>query len=151
MLAFTVTSFAQKAANDNVRKERRERKESRMESQKVAFITQKLEMTPEEAQQFWPIYNEFQGKIKELRRQNKLNLQKEDISESEANGFLNKLLSHEQKEVDIRKLYFKKLKSAVSSKKVAKLYILEKKFREEILAKIKNKMGKKRRKSKMRN
>lgn len=151
VLAFTVTSFAQKTNNGDMRKERRDRIESRIESQKVAYITQKLELTPEEAQQFWPIYNEFQAKMKELRYQSRLDLQIEDISENEANSFLDKLMNQEQNEVDLRKQYFNKLKSVVSVKKVAQLYVLEKKFREEILATIRNKMGKKKRKTKNRN
>src|SRR5690606_1178834 len=34
----------------------------KIKSLKVAFITEKLELTPKEAQSFWPIYNEHQSK-----------------------------------------------------------------------------------------
>ena len=45
-IAITLNTFGQ-------RKERHER----IQALKVAFITEKLELTPEEAQQFWPVFN----------------------------------------------------------------------------------------------
>ena len=36
------------------------RMNERIKAQKVAFITEKLSLTAEEAQQFWPIYNAFE-------------------------------------------------------------------------------------------
>jgi hypothetical protein len=126
--------------------EQRERIQNRIESQKIAFITQKLNLTTAEAQNFWPIYNEFQVQMKDFRNQYKFELENRDLSEADANIFLNELLDREQEELDLKKGYFQKLKSAVSAQKVAKLYIIEKKFREEILANIKSRMGKKKRK-----
>ena len=37
-------------------------KKEKMEAMRVGFITQKLDLTSEEAQKFWPVYNEFQKK-----------------------------------------------------------------------------------------
>jgi len=123
--------------------DRRERMESRIESQKVAFITQKLNLSPEEAQVFWPIYNEHHAKMKASRNQNIPELS-DDASPAEAEAFLAKLLSEEQNELDMKKQYFERLSEAVSATKAAKLYYIEKRFREEVLAKIKSKMGQKR-------
>ena len=44
--------------------ERREK----MEAQKIAFITKQLELTPDEAKVFWPVYNEYDAKRLELRK-----------------------------------------------------------------------------------
>ncbi len=131
---------------DRNRSERSEKMQNRIESQKIAFITQKLDLTPSEAQNFWPLYNEFQSNMNDFRRQSKLDLNNEDIREEDANGFLDNLFSREQEELDIKKRYFEKLKSAIPTKKIAKLYVLEKKFREEILANLKSRIGKKKRK-----
>ena len=44
----------------------------RIKAQRVAFITDRLSLTPDEAQKFWPIYNqftdEFEGVKKEMNR-----------------------------------------------------------------------------------
>lgn len=145
-LAFSLSLDAQV---ENDKRGRQERMQSRIESQKVAFITQKLDLSPEEAQSFWPIYNEFQSKLKEFRKNNRKSVDYENIDEGEANAFLDGLFQKEQEELNIKKNYYQQLKSAVSARKVAQLYVIEKQFREEILSTIRNNMGK--RKRKMRN
>ena len=71
-LLLSSTLFAQGTGRKMKREKRQEKMESRIESQKIAFITQKLDLTPTEAQLFWPIYNEYQTKMKEIRQQNKM-------------------------------------------------------------------------------
>jgi hypothetical protein len=39
----------------------------RIEPMKIAFITQKLNLTAEEAQKFWPVYNKFSDELQKLR------------------------------------------------------------------------------------
>ena len=40
---------------------------NKLEAQRVAFITQRLNLTPEEAQQFWPIFNQYTEKLQQIR------------------------------------------------------------------------------------
>lgn len=145
-LALSSTLLAQGIGDDMKSRERNEKMESRIESKKIAFITQKLDLSPKEAQKFWPIYNEYQSKMKDFRNQNKIDWGAEEIDDNNANAFLEKLINREQKELDIKREYFNNLKTAVSPKKIAQFYILEQKFRQEILKNIKNRIGKKKRK-----
>lgn len=145
-VALSTSLTAQVSTEAKDKTERHEKMQDKIESKKIAFITQKLDLTPSEAQKFWPLYNEYQSKMKDFRNQNKLDVTAGDISEEEANNFLDKIFSREQKEIDIKEEYFTKMKSAVSAKKVVTLYVLERKFREEIVANIRSKMGKKKRK-----
>ena len=39
----------------------------RLEAYKIAYLTKKLNLSPQEAQQFWPIYNKYQQEIKSAR------------------------------------------------------------------------------------
>ncbi len=41
--------------------------EKRLEAIKIAYITQQLALTPEEAQTFWPTYNKYEGEVKVVR------------------------------------------------------------------------------------
>ncbi|HJU45533.1 MAG TPA: hypothetical protein VJ647_02065, partial [Chitinophagaceae bacterium] len=54
----------------------------KLEAVKIGYITQKLNLTPEEAQRFFPVYNQYVAEIKEVNRdqkQNKLSeLERED-------------------------------------------------------------------------
>ena len=57
ILLYASTLFAQmKPLSEEKRKE--------FEAQKIAFFTQEMELTPEEAAKFWPLYNEIQLKIR---------------------------------------------------------------------------------------
>ncbi len=45
-----------------------EKRQQEIEALKVAFISRELQLTPEEAQQFWPIYNQYSNEIKETMK-----------------------------------------------------------------------------------
>ena len=49
--------FAQERLSEEKRKE--------IESQKIAFFTKELDLSPEEAVKFWPLYNEMGKKVRE--------------------------------------------------------------------------------------
>jgi len=40
-------------------------REGALEAMKIAFITKRLNLTPEEAQRFWPIYNQYAGEVRQ--------------------------------------------------------------------------------------
>jgi len=44
------------------------KREDAIESLKIAFITKQLSFTPEEAQRFWPVYNQYTAELKTLRQ-----------------------------------------------------------------------------------
>ena len=136
VFALVLSSTVMAQANQN----RKERIEKKMESRKIAYITQGLDLSPTEAQQFWPIYNEYQAKLKESRKNSRVKVRDEDLTDADANDFLENLLEIEQNELNLKRDYFDRMKTVVSAKKVSKLYILEKKFREEVLADIKGRM-----------
>lgn len=110
-------------------------------ARKVAFITNRLQLTPEEAQQFWPIYNEYQAKraaIKsEYTRKGNLNL----LSDEEVNVYIDKQLEREEKEFDLKKEYVYKLKRAIPIRKVAMLPRVENRFKEWMLSQIRQRKG----------
>ena len=45
----------------------------KIKAQKVAFITSKLELNADEAQLFWPVYNEYQKKLEDISSGQKKN------------------------------------------------------------------------------
>jgi len=42
--------------------------QEKIEAQRVAFITQELDLTPDEAKVFWPVYNEYDAKRHEFKK-----------------------------------------------------------------------------------
>ena len=47
-------------------------KGDKIEALRIAFISQQLNLTPQEAQKFWPVYNQFRGDMKTLHQNFKL-------------------------------------------------------------------------------
>ena len=107
----------------------------RIESVKVAFISQKLDLNPEEAEKFWPVYNVYQKEIHallKLKRQEKYN------KANNADNILNNELDFETRLLDIRKKYRQEFAKVISSEKVLMLYRAEREFREHLIKELKD-------------
>jgi hypothetical protein len=88
---------------------------------KIAFITQKLQLTSAEAEKFWPVYNNYDNEIKQLRSTNK-------------NG---DVLDNEQKLLDIRKKYKPSFEKILGAQRANDLYNVERDFRNVLIRKLK--------------
>jgi hypothetical protein len=129
-IAFLLTQsllFAQRPVPHS-RGESRER----IEAQRIGFITQKLQLTPDEAAKFWPIYNEHKDQLKEMRddfeRPDLMN-----VSEDEARAIIERHLQQEEKRLEMKRTLFNRLRSVVGAKKVLLLQAAEKEFNRELL------------------
>jgi hypothetical protein len=119
-----------------------DKKREEIEAQKVAFITTQLNLTTEEAQAFWPVYNEFADSIVVIHKQKKDNNKEyikniDDLSDGEIERIVNSNFDLIQKELDIKKRYHLKFKKTLSIKKTAQLYHAEKEFKRTLLQRIK--------------
>ena len=121
-----------------------ERINEKIEARKVAFITKKLELTTEEAQQFWPLYNEFQMEKQAINKQYRGNRNFNLMSDEELILHINNQFEKETQQLNLKKEYFTKMQSVLPIRKVAMLSGVEKRFKEWILEQIKNRRGKNR-------
>lgn len=114
----------------------------KIESLKIAFITKRLDLTSKEAQQFWPLYNEYHQKrddLKIVQRQNRKNLKEnyEGLSDKEIESMIDDDIALKQKDLDLQKELHKKLKLVLSAKKIGLLYKAEEDFKRELLKQLK--------------
>jgi hypothetical protein len=112
-----------------------------VEAQRIAFITQELNLTPDEAKVFWPVYNEYDAKRHDLKKSFKESgdLHDKDIdklTEKEANQILDNQIIEAQKFLDLRKEYHSKFKAVLPAIKVLKLYDAEREFQKILIDKI---------------
>ena len=115
---------------------KKENRKEKIKALKVAFITEELNLTPSEAEKFWPIYNYYDKKIHNLDRteKHKIIVQikeskgAENISENDAKIILDKLDKIESESFQLKKEFTTKLKSVISSQKILTLKIAEKDF-----------------------
>jgi hypothetical protein len=105
---------------------------------KIAFISKELNLTPELAQRFWPVYNEMEDKIKvEKKKQRRItkDLKENNDSYSETE-FQKKSLEYMEggiRESQLRKDYHIKIAGVIGYKKATKLLSLEQRFKRELL------------------
>ncbi len=109
----------------------------KMLSQKIAYLTVELGITPEEAQVFWPVYNEVQKDQDEAMHnvfRTFMELEKAVKAkkpEKEISKFLDDYHKAMQVQIDVEKKTIEKYKKALPVEKLAKLYIAEEKFRRQ--------------------
>ena len=105
----------------------------RIEAIKVAFITKKLDLTTEEAQKFWPVYNNYQKELMDLMRKRREDRQKTDIA---PNDKINADLAYESRMLDLKKKYKKLYLKAIPAEKVLLVYQAEREFREHLIKQL---------------
>ena len=95
-------------------------KKEQLEAVYTAYITQKLELTTEEAQAFWPIHNEFEKEVRGVDHQ---------LPE----------LEKEQRILDIKKRFEPRFNKVLHNpKRVERFYKLHGEFRRKLIDRIKN-------------
>ena len=118
-----------------------EDKRKEFEAQKIAFFTQEMDLSPEEAAKFWPLYNELQQKIRVENDKMRDLMHKKgnvdsELTEQQALKNLQVIMAAEQAVRDIRKEYFEKLTRALSAKKVWMMLEAEQKFHHQLWKKM---------------
>ena len=109
----------------------------RIQSLKVAFITEKLNFTPEESATFWPLYNEMEAKIEEIKK-SPIKKARAVESDNDAKEFILERFSVEEEALSTKKEYYLLLADKISAQKVMKLNQVENQFKRELLKEVRN-------------
>ena len=91
----------------------------KIQTLKIAFISQKLQLTTDEAEKFWPIYNQYDNEIHGLPKGG-------DV------------ISIDQKLLDIRKKYKPPFEKVIGPQKLNKLFNAERDFRDVLIRRLQN-------------
>lgn len=123
-----------------------EGRRERIKSLKIAYLTERLELSPEEAQKFWPIYNSHEEAVYQLRvlemgkLKNRLNREgMRSVTDAEAEKIIDRFLNLEKQIFDLEQNFIRDLQVFMSPRKVVYLGVLEEKFRRELLRKYQHK------------
>lgn len=121
-----------------------EEKLQEIKAQKVAYLTQKMDLTPEESQKFWPVYNQYDKELEALRKErreaHKALKDRTDLNEAEASKAIDDELAGQQKELDLRRKYAAEFKKTVGAQKTMKLFRAERDFNRELLSRLRDRM-----------
>ena len=100
---------------------------------KIGYITRRLELTPEESQKFWPVYNQYQKDLSSLNQQKR---QARIQNANDPDQLVDDDFSFDTKILEMRKKYRLKFNQVISNEKVKSLYIAERDFREELIKQL---------------
>jgi hypothetical protein len=130
-LAFVAISMAQPGS-------RGEKAQEKMEAFKIAFFTERLQLTPEEAKAFWPLFNQFEDEREALKDKFDLDNQKlELMSDKDVEAAIMEHIEMEEQLVKLRRDYVRRFMEVLPVRKVALLQRLDKEFKLALLEEIK--------------
>lgn len=116
-----------------------ENKHEQIRALKTAYITEKLNFSASDAEKFWPVYNEYEQKFHEIRKQQrnevylKLKNNWESLSDAEAKRLMDRYLELKFDDLQLLKERTEALRSVISSKKTITLNKVEEDFKRELL------------------
>ena len=142
LLAVSVAAFGQNNGMGDFARQWQER----IESEKIAFLTNEMSLTPKEAQTFWPIYNQAQ---KEQREAIEASLKTfgvldKALRDGKTGNEIKALLEKYTKAIDsqdVSSKYLKEYLKVLPAEKVAKLFLGEEKFRQSQINRLRQPMG----------
>jgi hypothetical protein len=115
----------------------------KIDAARTAFLTDKMKLTPDQAQKFWPLYNEYDAKRKEIRQKGRLfkgqNL--ETMSDAQIIDKMNLMFDSRQKELNLDKDYADKFQKVISVRQLAAMYKGEREFTKALLQKLNESKG----------
>ena len=134
ILTSAISAFAEERFQDNWKE--------KIMSEKIAFLTMEMGITPEEAQVFWPVYNQVDKQRDEAIR-NVFRSYKavEDAvaagkGEKELNKLLDEYLAALKAQGEVEQKAYKDYAKVLPMEKLAKLYVAEEKFRRQHIRKL---------------
>ncbi len=118
----------------------------KIKSLKVAFITDRLELTSKEAQQFWPVYNEHEGKMEVLRDKERSQIKNKmrdaaDLSDKEAEILLEQFIGFKEEAEKLDKSFINDLKNVITPKKTLLLLRSEEEFKRQLIRQYRQNRG----------
>lgn len=112
---------------------------SQLDNAKIAFITSRLTLTQDQAQRFWPIYNDFVARRRELNRSARQLRRAADspgLTDAQLRDNFAQDFALRQQQLNLEKEYFDKMQKVLSLRQVAQLYQAERDFTKEVLKRV---------------
>jgi Spy/CpxP family protein refolding chaperone len=138
LAAFSLAAMAQ----DKPDFKNPEKRQERFQADKVAFLTQQMDLTVAEAEAFWPVYNEYSKASEETHKAVMAAIGKvhkaAELSDAEVEQAINDLLAAQKAENDLMDQYTAKFKKVLPIKKVAAFFAAEDSFRKHLFRKFKD-------------
>ncbi len=127
ILLLTISVFGQKNADEKIRRA------------KIALITERLDLSPKQAEKFWPIYNEYSKKQRDIRKsfnEAKSNYEPENASEEDNQRLLQLGMNTKEQALQLEKSYSDRLLQVINNRQLLSLRKAENDFKMMIYKRI---------------
>jgi hypothetical protein len=117
----------------------------KIKAAKVGLITNRLNLSEEQAKGFWVVYDEFDKKRDDIRRNvRQMTAESRNITTSDDKilSDLREILNLKQKEVDLEKEYLNKFLKTINIRQLSELYKTEQLFNQMLVKKLNRADGK---------
>ena len=111
-------------------------RDKKVQADRVAVFTEVLNLTPSEAEGFWPVFNEYLDKREEIQAQLKPTAQLDGMNDTEVDDYVKKYFDLRQRELDLEKDLGQRLRKVLPLRKIAKIPVAEREFREALVKKL---------------
>lgn len=111
----------------------------KIEAARIALITQRLNLTPEQAEKFWPVYREYEIKQKEIRRE--FNQQRKAFDPNKATEEENKKMLDvatrvKERQLNLERDYSERILKVINTRQLNNLRKAENDFKEMLMKRI---------------
>jgi hypothetical protein len=111
----------------------------KIESARIALITERLGLTPEQAEKFWPVYREYSMKQEAIRREftdARRNFDTQNASEEENKKLLDLGLQTKERQLQLEREYSDRLLQVISNRQLLSLRKAEEDFRNMLIQRL---------------
>ena len=113
-----------------------EKRKEKVEALKRSYYSEKLALTPAEAEKFWPIYNEFSKKEDALRKEGKGDKKKGEqpnFTEKEALTEIDRIAVQKKSHIDLETQFLKDCMPVLGASRTMQLTQIDRDFQRELL------------------
>jgi hypothetical protein len=118
---------------------------NQLDNARIAFITTRITLTQDQAQRFWPVYNEFVAKRRDLNRTaRQLRLATTNnaaLTDAQLRDNFTQDFGIRQQQLNLEKDYFERAQKVLSLRQLAQLYQAERDFTKEVLQRVAGRPG----------
>lgn len=111
----------------------------KLKARKIALISERLELTPEQAEKFWPIYNEFsqrQQAIKTEFRQQRGDFNPKTASDEEMKKMIDMGLKVKERQLNLEREYADRMRKIINNRQLLSLRKAEEEFRQMLIQRL---------------
>ena len=118
----------------------------RIRAIKAAFLTDRLDLTPSQAEKFFPIYRKYENEQMSIRKEffDKYRDSREDNKMSDeaiSRQYVEDNLDYQEQELNIKRKYKDEFLKAISAQQLADLYKAERDFKRMLINRMREKHG----------